>query len=94
MTFVEYIQQGTVLDGGFPMRKALKEEAASRIFLWATGVEPRIPWKLEKSYNGLFETEATFLVPTFVLFLALPFPPPHPRTPSHGIWIRWHYFYY
>lgn len=42
----------------------------------------------------LFEIEATFLVPTFVIFLALPFPPPHPRTLSHGIWIRWHYFYY
>lgn len=76
------------------MRKALKEEAASRIFLCTTGVEPRIPWKLGKSYNGLFEIEATFLVPTFVIFLALPFPPPQTSTPSHGIWIRWHCFYY
>lgn len=62
----------------------LKEQAASRICLRATGGEPRIQWKLEKSCNDLFETEATFLVPTSVSLLAPRFPLPLPVEPGLG----------
>lgn len=56
------------------MRKASKEQAASRIFACGPGVEPRIQWKLEQSYNDL-KRKPHSLVPTFVLFLApLPLP--------------------
>ena len=60
----------------------LKEQVARRICLCATGGEPRIQWKLERSHNDLFEMEATLQVPTSVLFLASPFPHPFTWSPD------------
>lgn len=54
------------------MRKAPKARAASRIF--ALRVEPRIQWKLKKSYNDLKQKPHSWFPRLSYSLLPYPFP--------------------